>query len=1094
MKKYYSILFAAAILSAVACNKEELVDPNEGMGDAVEMSFKAYTEATKAALDVDAVAWSSDDAISVFADGYNNQFAVSSVENDGHIATFSGSAIRTSTYYGVFPYNAETTVSNGEIHTVIPAVQSAVAGSFGDNAAIAVAKTTNKEFEFKNATALLALGSNMGLASIKVESTEGKALAGAVCISFDAEGVPTVESETGSAVEIAGTIAAGSTYYVAVVPGTYTGLKITFTKADGSFATKTNNNEITFNRNDLVNLPAFTLADSDFHAALQSYVLNGYAEVAAFLNGYDASVREDVLNLTVTGNDVTKDQVANLYYRVGNIYGTLTIDGTGTNQYNSGDWDDSIHFALERMHCKGSIVIKNILGIMKLTALKEYNGVINGDFIVENCPRMVTNWDDDGVQTLVEIKGDYKIIGKDGGFNANTFKNLKKIGGDFVFTGNSSIWNLSDYDSEHPLEYIGGNIIIENNSALWNINGLENLKHIGGNVTIRNNNSKFPKVNGWVDGSQCRGYCTVKEWMANGVLSADATVVLGTTDTPIDVNSLSPCTSSSKASYVLRSNAEVAAFLNAGISGETVINLTVSGSDITGNQVNNLRGRVSHIEGTLTIENISSEDGNIKTSYLADMDLQGGIIIRNTECTIEPGGNSFPTHVKGDFVLQNLPNLLINDGWGSGSWGKIEQVDGDLVFDGCCSAIWRGNFFTSLQSVGGNFEIGNLPKSYLTAPALTHIGGDLVFHDIDQGEWMTWGEDGFFALESVGGKIVFRNITGGLGTGSFPVLTTVGGIVYDNVPVSRGLLSAVTTVNGDFEMTAVKNWILFENLKTVTGNVNIHDCPDKFFSESSDGMPALETVGGNFILKNLAGDNYLIFTKLATVGGDFVMDNVLANSFNHSSTKLMFDNLTRVGGSFKMVNIESGTLYLRFAGLQRVGKNLTLDSIPSDVFMHGDTREGFPALTAIGGNLTVQNFVGSTSKDGGSGTNYDSWRVFKSLKTIGGDFTINNMEGLKRFYDNVDGSLSMDLTSIGGDLVITSAAFKSFNGMNHLTRIGGNVVVNNCASSWVTNTSDQSNIGFCLIKEYVDAGVISSTASVSIPMELSTLSACTKRF
>lgn len=398
---------------------------------------------------------------------------------------------------------------------------------------------------------------------------------------------------------------------------------------------------------------------------------------------------------------------------------------------------------------------------------------------------------------------------------------------------------------------------------------------------------------------------------------------------------------------------------------------------------------------------------------------------------------------------------------------EYTRIGGDLVFDNCIRLYLRdGRMDTDLATI-------------------TQIDGDLIIRGTFNDGWNRNG--GFLNLQKVAGNIIIEDQPG-VKPDLFKVLTSAGGVYISNIEdnISRGFLKPLETVTGDIDLSGVHGWLLLENLKSVGGDFKIHDCTQSIFTQGdADGVPALVSVGGDFVLKNLP-DQYNKFNSLKTVGGDFILDGMPANTFNHGATKLMFDTIQTVGGNFELKNFADGSLYLRFAGLKTVGGDLTLDTVPSDMMKHTDTRQFMPALTSVSGSLTMQKLIGSME---------DNLQIFKALKTVGGDFVVNTVPGVKRFHDGGDGTNCMKLQSIDGDLIITdNPAFKSLNGFQYLTKLGGNVTITGNSSDLGSQSTDAKNIGFCILKEYSNSGVMSPDAVVNIPKTWSTLATCENHF
>lgn len=1084
MKKINSILSAAALLVAAACS-HEIINPDivKGPSDLKEMTFTASVEndgSKTSLIDGKRVVWDSNDAISVFSASSNNRFTLSSYDETTGVASFTGMSAESSSYLALYPYMAGASADKGDITMEFPSEQTAVAESFDPAAALTVAKSGNTEFLFSQVGSLI--GFTLGNQDVKsVTFHADQNLAGKIKViakepvngKRQAPEITVVEGC--SHVTLSGDFQANTMYYVSVLPGTYTGIKVEVIDAEGSMGTLSNSQPLVVKR-----AAALKIGRINITNWIRSYVLDGHDEVQAF---YDAKgpERETVYNLTVKGADVTDTDMNLVKGRVERVLGTARFKDLPKFQTEFIFFNEGHQHGGNGIHFDGSIIIEDCV-------IDNPNGpraieVVNGDLIFRN-----VNWafDWNGTDGLREVKGDLVIDGNTRAMGNFKFPNLERVGGDLVINDcNNSFW---DFGGAPKLSYIGGTLSITDCQqwAFWYENNAKtvkkNLTHAGGVIMLNTGTGTNPN-----------DYCRIREWIRDGVIPAGAPVMLGNTDNLVSIDNVPYCDGTMPVGdVVLSGKAEVEAFIASHGSAVTVRNLTVSGSDVSASDIGSLAAKIQKVEGTLTIDGICND-------YTDGFDLNrlngfnwkdsGNLVVQNISVNIYPNGDALPEVVNGSLTLKNLPNLKVDDGWAQGCWGKIKEVKGNLHFENCSDHLWGGQDFPNLERVGGDLELARLPKCYLRMHKLTNIGGSLNIHDVEQGEWMTWGEDGFHALETVGGSLILSNISGGINSGAFPLLKTIKGDLVMNglgSNVGRGLLEALEKVEGDVDLSAIHGWFHLTNLAEVGGDFRLHDCSDKIFSEGYDGVTALAKVGGDFVLKNLAKEQFLLFPELAQVGGSFEIDNVHPNSFNYGSTRLMFDRLSSVGENFAIRNIsDESDIYLRFAALSSVGGDLVLEEIPSDMFMHGETREGFPALASVGGSLRMSGFLGSM------GGGYESMRLFKSLKTVRGGFTVENISGAERFHDNEDGSASMQLRSVGGDLVIVSCPdFRSFSGFDNMTSIGGDVVVNQCSGSWGVQTTDNANVGFCLIKEYVRNGIIGG--SVSIPYDLSALSACSE--
>lgn len=157
MKK--SVIILAILAAALSCTKEaSLKEPAEKNKNVnlVEMSFTVSPE-TKAVLkDGYKVEFAAGDKISIFANGTNYQFTTA---EGGANAVFTGTGEEATTYYALYPYNADATIDAGTIQNVSIGSGSAGTGTgtFNSQRAVAVAISNSTSLTFKQVTALLKL-------------------------------------------------------------------------------------------------------------------------------------------------------------------------------------------------------------------------------------------------------------------------------------------------------------------------------------------------------------------------------------------------------------------------------------------------------------------------------------------------------------------------------------------------------------------------------------------------------------------------------------------------------------------------------------------------------------------------------------------------------------------------------------------------------------------------------------------------------------------------------------------------------------------------------------------------------------------------
>ncbi|MBE6251661.1 MAG: hypothetical protein E7111_08465 [Bacteroidales bacterium] len=237
MKKIVYILSVA--LAAAACSKtENPANNNEaqepGAGTVEFSAVFGEAPVVKSELSGTSVLWNVGDEISIL---WNGGSTTAKADAAGAQANFSATVDEAAEYFAVYPSAASVTLSEGSLTVGIPAEQN---GAFED-ANIAIARTSDNTLVFKN---LCALGkitlSRTDIASVVFKGNDGKALAGDVTLSLDANGVPSVASTASPAGEIVLTPASGDAfaagdYYFAAIPSTLEdGVSFTLTTVSGN--------------------------------------------------------------------------------------------------------------------------------------------------------------------------------------------------------------------------------------------------------------------------------------------------------------------------------------------------------------------------------------------------------------------------------------------------------------------------------------------------------------------------------------------------------------------------------------------------------------------------------------------------------------------------------------------------------------------------------------------------------------------------------------------------------------------------------------------------------------------------------------------
>ena len=744
MKHFYTLTLGALamILAFAACKKEEA--PAGGDEPAMvtaswTASFEDYQSATKAALQDDlSVEWEDGDAISVFSNRTNYQITASSAE--GATATFSGEVAQAETYLALYPYNSEASSSGDNITAVLPETQTLVAGGADPAAMLAVARTQSSEMTFKNMVALVGIKCTGDVESLAITASgEDDRLAGRVRFNT---GTGRATAISGSnRIDLDGNPEDGQTYYFAVIPGEVTGLTVVAMNDEGKTAEiSVEEKAVTYGSNTVTVYDVDFVNDADWilrPPTGQSYVLEGADAVNEFCELLP-NPKEEVVDLTIKGSDVTDEIISKIQQRVGAISGNVVwdnVDATTTAGF------------FDVIDCQGGITISNCQALENAAGFAAYE-TVGGDLVIEDCPAL-----GQGFGALATVEGSLALrntsvrIGEGASFTA-----LATVGGDLTVEDNTDITSFAGA----ALTSVGGSINITGNTALTSLAGLDKLTMVGGDVIITDNGD-IPTLSDETG----VGYCIIREYLNMSIVSSTASVRLGSSSAPLDLSTLPSCDGTlpgEAQSYTITSQAQLETFLNAGITDETVNNLTITGSDITAETINRLAERVDVVEGTLTLEDLTlvTDGESFSTeAFLPGMVhnyiFDGSIVIRNVTGSINPNGFRVIHEIKGDLIIENCPQFRTDGGYAG--LALIEKIGGDFRFVDS-GAFFDGYAFENLNHIGGDFFLEGLGFFFLRGMGnMDYIGGDLVIKDNPS----FWGLNGFENLTYLGGDVTIVN-------------------------------------------------------------------------------------------------------------------------------------------------------------------------------------------------------------------------------------------------------------------------------------------------------------------------------------------------
>ena len=281
MRRYFIPFLVLGTLLLSSCSKDEMPSEDEIPADTdsslnagkVKMEFKAGNDPVSRTVLVDGddenkVNWEANDTISLFDPNSNNIFTTS---DGGASVTFTGSAKDgQSTYYALYPYNAQATISGSIITTTLPAEQTARPGSFANMLNPSVAKSgSDKTLIFKNACAVVkfTLGSvpdSKNIVKAMFRGNNGEALAGPIQIDASlATPVANVQTDfAGTEVTLNGEFTSGKTYYFVTVPAVLTsGLTLVFYDGNNHEWKKVGQKSTTLTAGRILNLGEVTPGD-----------------------------------------------------------------------------------------------------------------------------------------------------------------------------------------------------------------------------------------------------------------------------------------------------------------------------------------------------------------------------------------------------------------------------------------------------------------------------------------------------------------------------------------------------------------------------------------------------------------------------------------------------------------------------------------------------------------------------------------------------------------------------------------------------------------------------------------------------------------
>ena len=213
------------------------------------------------------VLWSAGDQIRVFNASHPDGVVFTLLEECAGTVKgkFSGDDLNGSgPFYAVYPATSAVRLNNGNLSISLPSTQQAAAGGFGEDASLAVARSSVlASLDFHNVLGAISftVEGSKRISRIELESSE--ALWGTGVVTVPEEGEPALTmTATGAESKMATldcTTSQGKVFYLMLPPGTLKkGFTATLYDTDGNLAFKgTSSANNTIVRSSIVNMPAF---------------------------------------------------------------------------------------------------------------------------------------------------------------------------------------------------------------------------------------------------------------------------------------------------------------------------------------------------------------------------------------------------------------------------------------------------------------------------------------------------------------------------------------------------------------------------------------------------------------------------------------------------------------------------------------------------------------------------------------------------------------------------------------------------------------------------------------------------------------------
>lgn len=276
------LFLTCGVLLLLSCVQETLPEPDSGeeitdIAEGRSVIINASNPETKT-YGTTTIKFNKNDVLSVFdTEGVNNAFSQPSDSQSATVsATFEGEVTSGSEpLYAVYPYAEGSSISGGVITLPLPnhyAPTNSNSVLRGMNVSIGQIQKNEDAYSvmLKNLCGILGVNipaTAIGLKNVMLTSLEGKPLSGTISFSWN-NGEPQVISVTDGASSVDfdtmrdsyDGLTSGS-FYFSILPGTYSGLRLTLTLLNGRTRVFESSNSLTVTRNSRIMLRDISLDD-----------------------------------------------------------------------------------------------------------------------------------------------------------------------------------------------------------------------------------------------------------------------------------------------------------------------------------------------------------------------------------------------------------------------------------------------------------------------------------------------------------------------------------------------------------------------------------------------------------------------------------------------------------------------------------------------------------------------------------------------------------------------------------------------------------------------------------------------------------------